>query len=233
MDQKSTKFIVKEIGLKKVSIVIHYDRDRGWKSEAIRSIEQQTYPNIEVIESKSDEGVSYNLNRGIERATGDFIKYLCEDDMLTENSIEDSVRAIQGYDFIHGKSYALYDNNAISEYKPPIQHPNLRDLAIENCIHGGSLMYRADIFERFGMFDETLWTAEEYDFNMKIMSKGARINYCDSFLYIYRRHHEQKSLGKRSNQTKRKKAIREMKLRYYRPTENIFQLWLIKKRRYH
>ena len=199
---------------KKVSIIIPYSVDRGWLDQAEESIDRQTFDNIEVIHSQSDNGVSYNLNRGIEKATGDFIKYLCEDDMLTLNSIEDSVNAMEGVDFIHGNSYTLYNNGQVREYIAPEQHPTLDQMAHSNCIHGGSLMYSADVFERFGFFDESLWTGEEYDFNMRIMSKGAKLGYCNSFLYIYRRHNEQKSLGIKANQHERKKAIRAIRQRY-------------------
>ena len=110
---------------KKVSIIIPYNVDRGWLDQAEESIDRQTFDNIEVIHSQSDNGVSYNLNRGIEKATGDFIKYLCEDDMLTLNSIEDSVNAMEGVDFIHGNSYTLYNNGQVREYIAPEQHPTL------------------------------------------------------------------------------------------------------------
>jgi GT2 family glycosyltransferase len=75
-------------------------------------------------------------------------------------------------------------------------------------------MYRRDVFERFGYFDETLWTGEEYDFNMMLLSKGATLGYCKAALYVYRRHDEQKSLGKKANQRLRKQAIKEIRNRY-------------------
>ena len=199
---------------KKVSIIIPYNVDRGWLNEAKLSIESQTYQNIEVIHSQSANGVSYNLNRGIEKATGDYIKYLCEDDMLTANSIEDSVKAIQSFDFIHGNALTLYSSLDIREYHAPTKSPTLAQMVHSNCIHGGTLMYRSDVFDRFGLFDESLWTGEEYEFNMRIMSQGANLGFCNSFLYIYRRHDEQKSLGRKANQHERKKAIRAIRKRF-------------------
>ena len=198
---------------KKVSIIIPYDKDRGWLNEAIESVEAQTYPNIELIISQSDKGVSHNLNEGIKKATGEYIKYLCEDDKLTPLSIELSVMAMEGHDFIHGNSLILNNNN-ISLFVPPVKYPTLAHMIHNNCIHGGTLMYRRDVFERFGYFDEELWTGEEYDFNMMIMSKGAKLGYCGGALYVYRRHDQQKSLGKKANQALRKQTIKQIKQRY-------------------
>jgi len=197
--------------LPKVSIIIPFKEDRGWLRNAIDSVYLQTYKGeIELIESKSNHSVSYNLNRGIEIATGELIKYLCDDDMLTSNSIEDSVKAIEGKDFIHGLAVnRFYNGDKIQ--KPRLILPNLDDMIENNVVHGGSLMYRKDVFYRFGLFDESLVCAEEYEFNMRIMSKGAKLGYCNQILYIYRRHDNQKSLGKGINQAERAIKINAIK----------------------
>jgi len=198
----------------KVSIIIPYDIDRGWLNEAIESVNAQTYPNIELIISQSDKGVSYNLNDGIMKATGTYVKYLCEDDKLTPRSIELSVQAMKGNDLIHGNSLILGHTGKLSLFVPLDKHPTLTQMIHNNRIHGGTLMYRRDVFERFGYFDESLWTGEEYDFNMMLLSKGAKLGYCGAALYVYRRHEQQKSLGRKANQTKRKQAIKEIRQRY-------------------
>lgn len=201
--------------LDKVSVIIPYVKDRGYLNEAIKSVECQDYKGeIELILSQSNKGVSYNLNRGINQATGTYIKYLCDDDKLTLNSISDSVRVMQGNDFIHGNAVNFWNNGQRSLHQPLIKRPTLNDLLTRNHIHGGTLMYRKDVFERFGMFDESLTTGEEYDFNLMLLSKGARIGYCNHFLYLYRRHFEQKSLGRCSNQHERALLIQEIRERY-------------------
>ena len=202
------------IKLPKVSIIIPYKIDRGWLNEAIESVYNQSYRGqIELIEIQTDKSVSFNINEGIRLAKGEFIKYLCEDDYLPYNSIEDSVNAMKGFDFIHG--------NAINKFptyehvqKPRLNNPTLKDMITNNVIHGGSLMYRADLFKRIGGFDETLDCAEEYDVNLRALSKGMKLGYCNATLYVYRRHDEQKSLGKGINQIERAKRIQAIKNRY-------------------
>jgi glycosyltransferase involved in cell wall biosynthesis len=200
----------------KVSIIIPYQHDRGYLDKAIESVEKQKYKNIELILSQSENSVGYNFNRGVERATGDYIKYLCDDDMLTVNSVQDSVKAMQDNDFIHGNAINLFSNGQHSVHRPSVIKPTLPLMLIENRIHGGTLMYRANVFERFGMMDETLFTGEEYDMNLMFLSKGAKIGYCDSWLYYYRRHEQQKSLGNLATeyQNKRRKQIQEIRKRY-------------------
>jgi GT2 family glycosyltransferase len=198
-----------------VTIIIPYRVNRGYLDKALESIHLQNYPGvIEIIESNHDEGVSFNINRGIEMASGEFIKYLCEDDWLPVNSIKDSVEGIQGHDFIHGKAFGYFNQNKIVEYEPPIKHPTLEQNSTKNVIHGGSLMYRKSVFERIGMFDESLDCAEELEMNLRCLQAGMSIGYVDSFLYYYRRHEQQKSLGKGVNQMVRSFKINEINERF-------------------
>lgn len=214
--------------LPKVSIIIYYNKDRGWLNEAIESVKNQTYKGeIEIIESVSDKGASYNLNRGIERSTGDYIKYLSEDDRLTELSIELSVEAMEGKDFIHGRAINFYENGKRGLFIPDFAVPHLLDMIGKNRIHGGTLMYRRDVFDRLGLFDESLDCAEEYEFNLRCLDAGLKLGYSDNFLYEYRRHSEQKSLGntseeyQRIRQDKIKKIQQKYENRYW--NRNILQ----------
>jgi GT2 family glycosyltransferase len=201
--------------LDKVSIIIPYVKDRGYLREAIMSVECQDYKGeIELILSQSNNGVSHNINRGVERATGKFIKYLCDDDKLTVNSISQSVQAMHNKDFIHGNAVNFWENGQRSIHVPSVTTPSTRQMIHHNHIHGGTLMYRRDVFERFGMFDEKLTTGEEYEFNLRLLSMGAKLGYCDSFLYLYRRHMKQKSLGGDTNQFERQKLIETIKRHY-------------------
>jgi teichuronic acid biosynthesis glycosyltransferase TuaG len=183
--------------LGKVSIIIPYSKDRGWLDKANYSVLNQDYKGeIEIIESQSFNGVSYNLNRGIEKSTGEYIKYLCDDDMLTEWSISSSVEAIQGYDFIHGGAVIKFQETGGEViFFPKDKHPTLESMVISNKIHGTTLMYRRDVFERVGLFREDLDCAEEYEFNLRCLKNGLKLNYCHDLLAIYRRHEKQKSLG--------------------------------------
>lgn len=199
-----------------ISVIIPYKEDRGWLDKAIESVEKQTYKDYEIILSQSDNRVGYNLNRGIEKARGGFIKYLCDDDLLTPNSLQDSLNGMMGYDFIHGNAINFFNDKRRTVQRPVKKYFDWRELKTRNYIHGGTLMYRAGVFEKYGLFDETLWTGEEYDFNLKIMHQGARLGYVNSTLYLYRRHEIQKSLGNMDieYQTKRQLQIQEIKNRY-------------------
>lgn len=197
-----------------VSIIIPYSIDRGWLDKAIASVYNQTYTGkIELIESQSEGNVSHNINEGFKISKGSLIKYLCEDDELTPNCISDSVQAIERFDFIHGNALNVYHNRT-EQQRPRKANPTLEDMLHMNLIHGGTLMFKRSVFNSIGMFDETLTCAEEYDFNLRALKFGLKLGYCNTFLYKYRRHDKQKSLGGGVDQIARALKIDEIKNKY-------------------
>jgi hypothetical protein len=199
--------------LPKVSIIIPYVGDRGYLQMAIDSVYNQNYgAEIELVLSQSNKSATYNFNRGLEKSTGKYVKYLCDDDWLPATSILDSVRAIKGYKALCGGATNVFEDGRRQYAKP--QQPTLERMLKHNYIHGGSLMYDRDIFKQFGQLDEALKTGEEYAYNLHLLNCGVQFAVCDKNLYFYRRHSQQKSLGKGANQAQRKKAIDEIRKRY-------------------
>lgn len=197
----------------KVSIIIPYKVDRGWLQEAVDSVYKQRFSGeIELIMSQSDELVSYNFNRGVEIASGDYIKYLCDDDILPVDSIQNSLIDIED-------GLALCGNaiNFFPDGHKTVQNatkPTFEQMIVNNQIHGGSLMYHKSIFEKHGLMNESLWTGEEYEFNLRLLKAGVEFKVSHHYLYLYRRHDQQKSLGKGIDQVARQKAISEIKNKY-------------------
>jgi len=181
-----------------VTVIIPYNKDRGFLKEAIKSVENQTYKNVELILSYSENGVSFNLNEAIKISSGVYLRYLCEDDILPSDSIEVSVKRIQeeDFDFIHGNSLDFGENTI--NYVPEIKNPTLEELLDNNVINGGTVLYKRKVFVDYGLFDENLWTGEEYEFNLRLLYNKAKIGYCDETLSEYRCHANQKSIGNRN-----------------------------------
>ncbi len=199
----------------KISIIVPYKEDRGYLERALNSIYKQSYKNYEILLSHSDNSVGYNLNRGIEKATGDLIRYLCDDDMLSEDSLLNTVNNFGDADFIHSKALHFWEDGRRHVHIPSPLNPSLKEMLMVNRINGGSVVYHSRCFEG-GLFDESLTCGEEYDFNLMLISKGHQLKYIPEFTYLYRRHNEQKSLGNMDQeyQAARTKQIQMIKARY-------------------
>jgi len=198
----------------KVTVIIPFKENRGYLEEAINSVPKD----CQLILAKGNGTWPQNFNKVLPQATGEFIKYLHDDDILTENCITDSIAAMSGCDFIHGNAYQMREKT--TAWKPPITHPTLKDMLKRNILHSATLMYRKSVFDKIGSFDETLKTCEEYEFNLRCLAAGLKIGYCDSFLAYYRFHPQMKT--KTINEQRRN--IDRQKIRaYYRANNNIQQ----------
>ena len=177
----------------KVTVIIPYKEDRGWLKDAIASVPKD----VQLIVSQGNGNWPQNFNKALKEATGDYIKYLHEDDMLTPNCIRDSIAAlyIQEVDFIHGQAYEIYLNTGrkLGLYIPPIKSPTSHDLLKKNVIHSATTMYKRVIFDKIGGFneDDKYKSFEEFEFNLRCLKAGFEIGYSDNPLAYYRRHTKQ------------------------------------------
>ena len=193
---------------KKVTVIIPYNKDRGWLKDAIQSVPD----GVQLILSQGSGNWPENFNKVLHQAEGVYIKYLHEDDMLTLNCIENSVNAIeeQEVDFIHGEAIEVYQGTGKKvNWKPSVKIPTLQDLLVKNVIHSATLMYKKEVFEKIGGFDETLNTAEEYEFNLRSLQAGLKIGYCPTPLAFYRRHSQQKvRVVSKQNRTREREMVK-------------------------
>ena len=201
-----------EVLKKKVTVIIPYKKDRGWLQNAIASVPAD----VQLIVSQGEGNWPANFNKVLSQAEGDYIRYLHEDDMLLPNCIEDSVKAMeeQNVDFIHGNAVELsQDTNKQRRYIPRVTHPTMEDLMVKNVIHSTTTMYRKEVFEKIGSFDESLNNQEEYEFNLRCLKAGFKIGYCNSFLAVYRRHPAQKVRVTTKNEIRKEKELVNKKYR--------------------
>jgi GT2 family glycosyltransferase len=197
-----------------VSICIPYNEDRGFLKYCLASIYGQSYQDLEVIEVNSPESVAINVNIGLKQSKGEYFKFVGEDDWLPSNSIKDLVDGIKDKPWVIANAINAQGRNH-EPYKPPLEKVNLLEMATHNVIHGGTTLYRTEILREIGGMDETLWTGEEYELNLRLLSKGYSPGYVDSFVYYYRVWGDQKSRRlRRENRKKRANEIRRIQSLY-------------------
>lgn len=146
--------------------------------------------------------LSENINRGLKRAAGKWIKILADDDELVPFAIDKMVAFAErgGYDWI----YANAENfTNLPEFPPGWNkiHKSscngLQQMLDVNTIHGGTTLYKKSILFDIGGYDESLETAEEYDLHLKLLSHGYDFyhGYLDETVYRYRLHQDNKSMS--------------------------------------
>jgi glycosyltransferase involved in cell wall biosynthesis len=213
----------------KVSIIIPCLKDRGHLDTAIKSAVGQDYDKpfevilasdgnhdlrqvadrhkIRYVENFTRGGLGQNVNNAVIITQGDYYKILPDDDVLPPDSIRLLAGALDasGADVVHGNAInfkglpPIYKGNPANVHIPRIKTPTLKDLVKKNHIHGGSTMYLRQAHIDVGGWDEEIQTGEEFEFHLRLLSKGKKIAYIDRVVFYYRIHSKGKSQGARTS----------------------------------
>ena len=175
-----------------VSVIIPYHKDRGYLSDAIQSYENQEFTGTSelILAYGPEKTLGGNLNFGAKKSQGKYIKVLHEDDKLTPNSLQALFDAAEQTSadliFAMSKNFAGKGVEKISKPPPVVKDMTLKALLDANFIHGGTVLYRNEMFSKLNGYDQTMWTAEEYEFHLRCLASGYTPHYVSSVVCEYR-----------------------------------------------
>lgn len=126
---------------------------------------------IQVLISERDTGVYQAINRGIDRATGEWILILGADDYLAERDVLQKCLTTQtGSDLILGN---VLHEGASNKLVPEVYHNKMTTaLYWRNTMHQQGVLYQRRVFENF-RFDETCKVLADYDLHLKLLEDHA------------------------------------------------------------
>ncbi len=172
-----------------VSVIIPYHQDRGYLFDAIESYEAQEFTGTSelILSHNPTFSQGQNINAGLKKANGKYIKILHDDDLLTPNCLQDLFDAAERTQsdcvFAQASEFA---GNETQYYIPVVTQISLDELLFENFIHGGTTIYRTEMFRDLGGYDESMWTAEEYEFHLRCLFNGYKFHYEPKIVVNYR-----------------------------------------------
>lgn len=201
-------------GIMKVSIITCSWNSEPYISDCIKSVMDQSYPNIEhvFVDGGSEDGtlgrikkldgnvkwvtdvrggISNAMNVGVEIATGDVIAHLHSDDYYLDSLVvEDIVNTFEatGSNWLFGKSKSDIDGNLIEPAWKMPEYTYSR-LLRGNFIAHPTVFIRRDFFLLFKGFDCEYRYAMDYDFWLKL-GKVSKPSYIDRWITAFRCHEE-------------------------------------------
>ena len=157
------------------------------------------FKRYEVCAAIENKGTIRNLNGGLERCTGDYVKIIAADDILLPTCIEDCLTYCMEHQAelvigdaiwvlddgvtetphneVPGEKEAFYGSDALGQYKLLLESNNVI------CTPGE--FYKRTFLERY-KFDEKYDIIEDYPFWLKITKAGEKINFLDKKVVKYR-----------------------------------------------
>lgn len=200
-----------------ISIVIPVYNCERFLGEAIESALNQTYEDKEIIvvddgstDSSLDIALNYDvdviskinggtgsaLNTGIESAKGDWIKWLSADDVMYPDALQKMMNHISKTpDHINRIFYTHYtlineNGDGIGVFTEP-EHENQKETLMKFFFGNGSTsLIHKRVFEKIGKFKE-LPHSEDYEFWLRAVHNGIRLELIPIYSIMYRRHPEQ------------------------------------------
>lgn len=182
------------MSLPRISIVMPSYNQASYLEEAIRSVLSQGYPNLEyimidggssdasteIIEryrscfayavSEPDRGQTHAVNKGMERATGDVVAFLNSDDLYLPRALHSVAR----YFTEHPDAEMIYASalrtDAAGKVFERVVAPDFDlERLLRTCyIRQPAVFMRRSLFDRAGLFDESLRRCMDYDYWLRV-----------------------------------------------------------------
>ena len=171
--------------------------DNGSSDGTLKFLREQ-YPKITIL-TENKIGVSSARNKGIKKSINQWIALLDSDDawhprkLETQTSMLDS--ALKEYNLIHTDEVWFRNNKHINQMK---KHKKQGGYIFERClslccISPSSVLFKKNILDKVGLFDESLPVCEDYDMWLKICSSEEVLFAQDKLTYKYGGHKDQLS----------------------------------------
>ena len=171
--------------------------DNGSSDGTLKFLREQ-YPKITIL-TENKIGVSSARNKGIKKSINQWIALLDSDDawhprkLEVQTSMLDS--ALKEYSLIHTDEVWFRNNKHINQMK---KHKKQGGYIFERClslccISPSSVLFKKNILDKVGLFDESLPVCEDYDMWLKICSSEEVLFAQDKLTYKYGGHKDQLS----------------------------------------
>ena len=213
-----------------VSVVIPVFNGERFLREAVQSVLDQEYSPVEIIIvddgstdgtatvarsfpetvhylHQANQGPAAARNRGIEHAQGSLIAFADADDLWPAGKLELQLSYLlrdPKIDIVLGRIQQVLLSEAVNgqpqsqEFAEPAFSVNL-----------GSAVIRKSVFERVGLFDETMRYSEDVDWFMRAREGGAAIITIDAVTLLYRQHEQNMTRGKSTSELNVLKALKK------------------------
>lgn len=205
--------------MKKISVIIPCYNQSKYLLEAIKSVVESTYKNIEIIVindgstdkspqeihnmlktlenviliSQENQGVCVARNNGISACSGDYILPLDADDKIADTYIEQAIAMLEQNPDI-GVVYSEAEFFGTGQNKKwNLKPATLSNMLIQNRIFSSGIYRKSKFIEIDGYKKEMELGCEDWDFWLSIIETGAKVYQIPEVLFYYRKQQNERT----------------------------------------
>lgn len=148
--------------------------------------------------SEPDRGQSDAINKGLQRASGQFLSYLNSDDVLLPGAVSSAVAAFDRLpeaDLIAGDLLFINESGQEIDMLPGQPFILAELLGGKNRFNQAGAFWRRRLTERIGLFDESLHYCMDHDYWARASLSGAVIEYVPGARAAFRFHASSKTVS--------------------------------------
>jgi len=208
-----------------VSVIIPF-YNCPYIDQAVASVLNQTYPNIEIVVvddgstihqhkldpfrsriryvGKANGGTASALNYGLRVASGKYFAWLSSDDLMYPHKVARQVAFMEQHrapisctDF-----HLINANNEITMWSLAVKFPSLRKLIealFTFCpINGSTVMMHRSLPGKIGFFNEALTCTQDYEYWLRVHLARVDFYFINEVLTLYRWHDGMGSVQKKA-----------------------------------
>jgi glycosyltransferase involved in cell wall biosynthesis len=161
--------------------------------------------------SEPDRGQTDAILKGLERATGDYVTWVCSDDVLFPGSLEKMVAALEA----HPEAGIVYGGVAfLDEEDRVLKVHSYPDMSLGKLLYEKhstvaqpSSLIRRRTFDAAGGLDRSLSYCMDYDLWIRLLRQAGCVNLGETVLSGYRLHTRSKTVGSYRNMALEKIAV--------------------------
>jgi glycosyltransferase involved in cell wall biosynthesis len=171
--------------------IVIVDTGSPTHEKAIAEEFQQRYDNIVYIRTEQRESSHSAVNRCIKAARGKYVTLACTDDRHKKDAFERMVAVLEARPdvaLVYANCYVTRIENETFENHTRANEYRWGDFdptrLIFGCFIGPQPMWRKNVHDKYGYFDETLESAGDWDFWLR-MAERETFLHIDEFLGLY------------------------------------------------
>jgi glycosyltransferase involved in cell wall biosynthesis len=143
-------------------------------------------------ETQPDRGQAHAVNKGLQRARGEFLGWLNSDDLLAPGAVSLAVQTLQSQpeiDVVYGRLARI---DASGRLVPTPDLPkdrvefSLANVIGECIVNQPGAFWRLEVMQRVGFLGERLTYSLDYDYWIRMALAGARFKRLDSVVACFR-----------------------------------------------